>query len=75
MLKKKKPDNGSKKTSVSEEVNAVFDYIKRQIQKEKSKKDKQAEARQRELNNFENLNVEYSDNELARQLTTLEEAA
>ena len=56
-------------------MNAVFDYVQRQMQNEKSNKDKQAAARQRKLNNFKNLTVEDSDDKLERQLDALEEGA
>ena len=72
MLKKKKPDDGSKKVSVSEEVNTLFNYVYKQMQNKNSKKDEQDATRQRELNNFET--VEDSDDELERQLVGLEEA-
>ena len=50
-MKKRKPNNGIKMTSVSEEMNAVFDYVKKHMQ-EASKKDKQDAARQCNLNNL-----------------------
>ena len=63
------------KAPVSEQVNAVFDYVKKHMQTKATKKDEQDATRQRKLNNFESLMVNDSDDKLERQLAALEETA